>query len=41
MTEMEVSYGFVPDIEDEDIREALHYAASLTKEREIKIEIAS
>jgi uncharacterized protein (DUF433 family) len=30
-----------PDIEDEDIREALHYAASLTKEREIKIEKAS
>jgi uncharacterized protein (DUF433 family) len=26
-----------PDLEDDDIREALQYAASLTKEREIKI----
>jgi uncharacterized protein (DUF433 family) len=30
-----------PDLEDEDIREALYYAASLTKEREIKIDQAS
>lgn len=30
-----------PDLETEDIREALHYAASLTKDREININRAS
>jgi uncharacterized protein (DUF433 family) len=36
MTEMEI-LGALPDLEAEDIREALHYAAEAVRERELPL----